>query len=439
MLKRKRLLKHELKCLIIINTLNNNHNYKTEELKGRISGDIQWRQSRGECNRNASVSYKLRCTNATPTELMPIPIMIDNDYNIKYTDIRAPDCIINTTSDSTYHYKYLLYHGGAHGDTESFDIISDFVLNTISVLPTEEINNLVYDSLMIDELILFAGSNLCNGIQINYKINDNVISSPPFTSPQDNPQTHTIKLRTNEKIKQIIIQAGALVDGITVITSFGTATHVGGTGGETHSYNIGDDEELIGFYGGVGGHLHNIGLILRPSKSNNVTHNLIANESTMAKEISLLSIINTNIIEHQVYYSLVPFTTGNYYHKLLSVLYFMLTMNEKLPLEACLQQYLLYSKNIQDNLSDVKYRKIKVSNKYFMKIRNCLGGIALTTVGTLCMTLPIVNDRIDNECFIHSKIQLIKEGGGNSVENTSKYIERFNALLNELVKCLSYV
>ncbi len=423
MLARKRILLDELKYLEI----NSNNKFKTEELQGRISGDSEWKESRGECNSNTSISYKLR-NNSNTKSTISIPIAIDNDNNIVSTNIATPSGLIKTSSEDNYHYKYLVAPGGTHLDSEPFDIINDFLLNIISIIPsTTREEEDIYNSLVMEELVLFAGESFCNGIQINYRVNNNVISSPPYTSLQDDPIPHKIKLKLNEKIIQIIINAGSLVDGIKIITSLGNSLQVGGTGGDTYSYCIDDNEELIGFYGGIGGHLHHIGLVLRPISNHN---NNISND-LMHQEICLLSQINNKIIENKLYYSLVPFDSGNYYHRVLSVLYFLIKNNNKLLIIECLQQYFLYSKNILGNLLDLKYRKIKFSNKYFMKIRNCLGGIALTTIGSLCMAMPL--NKIDNECYIQSKIKLIQEGGGNQKENTLQYIERFNKLLTELV------
>ena len=424
MLERKGLLVNELKYLEV--NPPNNHTFKIEESQGRISGDIAWRQNRGECNTNASVAYTLR---SDTKNMLSIPIAMDDDNNITHTDIRAPDSIINSTSEDNYHYKYLVAHGGTHSDSEPFDIIRDFISSIIPILPTEEINR-VYNSLVIEELIVFAGNSLCNGIQINYRIHNSILTSPPFTSREDNPVPHRIKLKSNEKIIQIIIKAGALVDGITIITSTGSSIHVGGAGGDTYSYSIDDNEELIGFYGGIGGHLHSIGLILRPILRSN-THPNHSQNDFMCAELSLLSGINSKLIEHELYHSLVPYSGDSYHHQLLSVLYVMLTMNEKLSIVECLQQYLLYSRNIQLNLLDAKYRKIKLGNKYFMKIRNCLGGIALTAIGTLCMAIP--RTTVDSNCYIQSKIKLTQEGGGNSVETTMKYIDSFNKFLTDVI------
>jgi hypothetical protein len=53
------------------------------------------------------------------------------------------------------------------------------------------------------------------------------------------------------------------VDSITLKTRKGQSFKVGGDGGgESISFDIPDDQMICGFYGGTGGHLHNIGVIL---------------------------------------------------------------------------------------------------------------------------------------------------------------------------------
>jgi hypothetical protein len=369
------------------------------------------------------VMYKVRSS----TPVVTIPVLIDDLNNIKYTEIAGPDVIVNSESPSNYHYKYLSSRGGTHGDSEPFDVLNDFLLTIIPLLPTGN-TTLLYDSLVIDEIVIFAGACLCNGIQVSYRINSNnesnvIITSPPFTSSQDSPTPNRIKLRANEKIKQVVIQAGALVDGITITTSLGNTTHVGGTGGETYVFNINDDEEVIGFYGSLGGHLHNIGLILRPIPS---TGDTVIDCLVSSTKLSLLSKINNQLIEYRLYYSLVPYS-GNYYHFVVAILYLVLTQGSDSVVE-CLQQYLLYSENIYQNLLDEKYYKIKITNKYYMKIRACYGGIALTTVGSLCMDVSPENVR-DGHISCANKMKLLFAKHSN-IENIKKYIRRFNEFIS---------
>jgi hypothetical protein len=210
MVQRKRLLQYELKSLQMNQPVDEASNtYKQEELNGRISGDMEWRQARGECdsaNNNKEkkkeevVMYKVRSS----TPVVPIPVLIDDLNNIKYTEIAGPDVIVNSKTPSNYHYTYLSSRGGTHGDSEPFDVLNDFLLTIIPLLPTGN-TTLLYDSLVIDEIVIFAGACLCNGIQVSYRINSNnesnvIITSPPFTSSQDSPTPNRIKLRANEKI-----------------------------------------------------------------------------------------------------------------------------------------------------------------------------------------------------------------------------------------------
>lgn len=441
MVQRKRLLQYELKSLQMNQPVDEASNtYKQEELNGRISGDMEWRQARGECdsaNNNKEkkeevVMYKVRSS----TPVVPIPVLIDDLNNIKYTEIAGPDVIVNSETPSNYHYKYLSSRGGTHGDSEPFDVLNDFLLTIIPLLPTGN-STLLYDSLVIDEIVIFAGTCLCNGIQVSYRINSNnesnvTITSPPFTSSQDSPTPNRIKLRANEKIKQVVIQAGALVDGITITTSLGNTTHVGGTGGETYVFNINDNEEVIGFYGSLGGHLHNIGLILRPIPPSSPSATVIDEVVSSSTSLSLLSKLNNKLIEYRLYYSFVPYS-GNYYHFVVAILFLVLAQGSDSVVE-CLQQYLLYSENIYKNLLDEKYYKIKITNKYYMKIRACYGGIALTTVGSLCMDVTADNVR-DGHISCANKMKLLFAKHSN-IENIKKYIQRFNEFISYAINNL---
>jgi hypothetical protein len=162
--------------------------------------------------------------------------------------------------------SYYFLGGESHSDTISFNSLESLLPMKSSTHPSE--------------IILFAGEELVNGIQMKYRSEDSSSSSSlksnKYSSSVGNPQAKQIALSESIGISQLNCQLGALVDRIEVITrdannSNSLSTVVaGGNGGGRYEIkfdpvenNVNASKELMGFFGGTGGHLHNMGIICR--------------------------------------------------------------------------------------------------------------------------------------------------------------------------------
>lgn len=120
--------------------------------------------------------------------------------------------------------------GGVHGDTQSFD-------------GTDLIRSSQWNLSQID---LWAGDVLAYGVQCLYQQENevrNALLTPKFSSADGNPSKHSFVLTANDtdsasslsgqkRISKMIVQAGALIDGITLTAEGGETLTVGGSGGE---------------------------------------------------------------------------------------------------------------------------------------------------------------------------------------------------------------
>ena len=65
----------------------------------------------------------------------------------------------------------------------------------------------------------------------------------------------------NEYIEVVKISCGILIDSIYILTNFGNLFNYGGKGGSYNEIDYREENnQILGFYGGYGGNLHNIGV-----------------------------------------------------------------------------------------------------------------------------------------------------------------------------------
>eukprot|EP01038_Epipyxis_sp_PR26KG_P015916 gene15916-21592_t len=216
-----------------------------------------------------------------------------NTYVIMYSDNGYPlvqvnsnnciaylKCVDSRTSDNSHEnkdgydlhddiYKYYYLGGGNHGDTNYFD--STRCLDSLTCF----FGGLCDNNFQLSNIVLFAGDSLVNGIQLEYKISSDssttavksMFTTPLFSSQHDNPIKHSFELSENDSVSMISIKYGNLVDSVSIETKLGKKIKVGGNGGEfTATIRIPDNYNFHGFFGGTGGHLHNLGVILRINK-----------------------------------------------------------------------------------------------------------------------------------------------------------------------------
>lgn len=64
-------------------------------------------------------------------------------------------------------------------------------------------------------------------------------------------------------IQEITVRAGGLLDSLKVRTNKGREKKWGGDGGDTlHTWHISEGQTFVGFHGGMGGHIHSLGVTL---------------------------------------------------------------------------------------------------------------------------------------------------------------------------------
>ena len=251
--RRKRLLAKELRGV----TLESRHEWKLEEMRGRISGDKSWKEARGEAGSTSS------STSSTAVAV-------------------AAAAVATTSSASSFNppanewvrarIVYVPLGGGTHGDTAPFDLCAASSLWTLLSSLADHPAELAatWASLRLAELSVWSSSSLLGGLQCTYDCSTPAASSAVAPTAlaalvlgsEDAPMQNSLAFAQGEKITRVSARCGALVDAIRVTTSAGREISAGGTGGTETVFEVPEDLFVLGFYGGKGGHIHNIGLIL---------------------------------------------------------------------------------------------------------------------------------------------------------------------------------
>eukprot|EP01129_Flabellula_baltica_P017043 TRINITY_DN931_c1_g1_i1.p1 TRINITY_DN931_c1_g1~~TRINITY_DN931_c1_g1_i1.p1 ORF type:complete len:473 (-),score=73.63 TRINITY_DN931_c1_g1_i1:58-1476(-) len=105
------------------------------------------------------------------------------------------------------------------------------------------------------------GNAFVNGIQVMYSTG----STPIEVGTKNNPAEHCMNLSTGEYITSVSGRYGSWIDSIEIRTNHGRILRVGGNGGsKSYSFQAPPGHAVVGFFGGVGGHLHNIGFYSAP-------------------------------------------------------------------------------------------------------------------------------------------------------------------------------
>lgn len=140
-------------------------------------------------------------------------------------DIRMPEFDSEHVSVSGFYD----IGGGQHGDTIPFDA-SELLFSSFPVFGK------------LSQVTVWAGDSLVNGLQCQYRtmeqnaINTEVLS-PIFSSTEGNPRAKALSLQSssvNRRIREVHVRAGALIDGLSLVTDDGEVWQCGGHGGELH-------------------------------------------------------------------------------------------------------------------------------------------------------------------------------------------------------------
>jgi hypothetical protein len=259
--RRKRLLSKELWGV----TLETRHEWKLEEMRGRISGDRSWKEQRGEVG---------------------APMMSTVSSDPASTIFADP-----AMAWLRERVSFVFLGGGTHADTIPFDLCEYLWsgLSSFAATKAKEHNGICSDSnrstegssgsdavggfdeiveirvaLRLAEVAIWSG-NMVGGIQCTFQ---GMPPLPPISSNlalgfEDAPVQASMSFDEGEQVVRIEIRAGSLVDGLRIITSSGRELSAGGNGGQLIGYDVPKGMALLGFYGGKGGHIHNLGIILQ--------------------------------------------------------------------------------------------------------------------------------------------------------------------------------
>jgi hypothetical protein len=137
----------------------------------------------------------------------------------------------------------------SHGDTAAFDHVSEIGLTA--------------DSRITHVTIVSAGGAIL-GIIVDYNGPHGKKSSKKVGNAGGAKTKTELKLKADEYFVHISGRAGNFLDHITLRTNKGQSIDVGGEGGSPFDLNIPEGSAVIGFQGGIGGHLHNISAIFKP-------------------------------------------------------------------------------------------------------------------------------------------------------------------------------
>ena len=316
MSQRKRKLSRELEGL----SLSTSHEWKMDEIRGRISGDKEWRKQRGELGTTVDEQ-----DDARPCDTMrKTPIYAVTESSPGYM---FPGTFVKTLSpskDGASHITvsrresdglelYSIWLGGnMHDDTESFQILPPVHKSLHMAQDTvhdgqerfKSLFKIAYNhnlssgmeasqataialktakegmqhmnspaltaestpsfSSTLRSLSVYAGKSFVNGIKCNYHERSGKKLFYEHFGNHDEPRRLDLELGEGT-ISKISIRYGNIVDGLT-FTIDDVDNIYGGTGGEFENVVfIPEGFVLIGFFGGIGGHLHNLGIILHRS------------------------------------------------------------------------------------------------------------------------------------------------------------------------------
>lgn len=274
--------------------------------------------------------------------------------------------------DDAVVMKYISLGGCVHGDTSSFDTTA-FLGPLIDFLVTNadnvDANNtlLAWKNLNLNQVSLLSSSSLTNGLQVQYSLpfapssSSTMLNtlSPLFASYNDNPTLRTLNLKDPEKcqIEKVNVRCGALIDKVEFIMNKNDSIFSGGgNGGDIKTFQIPEGWELIGFFGGTGGHLHNIGLIIKLiTKKTKATLSSLRGILLISLNAIMDMMSKYNLFSHRF------FNTGI----LLKIINTIFDRNEAAVRRKALSACAAYAANITNNT--MSFRTVNKENKFFKR------------------------------------------------------------------------
>ena len=113
----------------------------------------------------------------------------------------------------------------------------------------------------IASITLYSDESAIAGFEICYRSNG--INTPPVRhmgsgSQGRNLRNAVLNLAPGEFITEITGRAGNIIDFIKISTSYGQKIELGGYGGNPFGNLVNAGSRIVGFGGGINGHLHNL-------------------------------------------------------------------------------------------------------------------------------------------------------------------------------------
>ncbi|CAM9150392.1 unnamed protein product [Scytosiphon promiscuus] len=157
--------------------------------------------------------------------------------------------------------------GGTHEDTEEFDDspvgCPAFVMGGSSATLPDAAAPLLPAG-RVREIIGWSGDSV-NGVQVVYDVEGDVVRGPKRVGDHGLYRQSKIVLDVEggEVLTSISVKAGAILDSLCVRTSKGQEKRWGGGGGHLeHTWHVPPGASFLGFHGGMGGHVHSLGVTL---------------------------------------------------------------------------------------------------------------------------------------------------------------------------------
>lgn len=364
---------------------------KEAELRGRGSGDAEWRGQRGELGDGKG----------------------------------GEDPLSGVLRDATLQKtSYLPLSGSKHGDTKAFDV-SAIILGIAALLDAGDTEGSVpWGELRVSEIAVWASSSFVNGVQVSYETRIGTrIQSPLFLGKGGPTATkHMMALSKDDEVMKVAVRAGAIVDSLTITSKLGKVLKAGGDGGGPPAViDVAAVENLrfVGFFGGLGGHVHNLGVILDQT----TMLPLPPTEVSTTAKASLAAFYSFITNERK---ELIEWAEGALGEQLLDALRALCVLQKRPELIGqVLDAIVAYNSPLALDPADISKRTVKASNSYFQKNILKPGGAA--GIALFC-TGPAKFSTEEGALFT-SSIRLFHEGGSVGRAEVTRDLESYVSFL----------
>ncbi|CAN0115449.1 unnamed protein product [Ectocarpus sp. 12 AP-2014] len=159
--------------------------------------------------------------------------------------------------------------GGTHEDTEEFDDgpvgCPAFVMGGSPVALTADGSAPPFlPAGRVREIVGWSGDAV-NGVQVVYDVQGDAVRGPKRMGDHGlyRQSNFVLDVEGGEVLTEISVKAGAIVDSLRVRTNKGREKTWGGAGGHLQrTWHVPTGSSFLGFHGGVGGHVHSLGVTL---------------------------------------------------------------------------------------------------------------------------------------------------------------------------------